>query len=378
MEGFALDDRKTLLVGGTWDDGGGRPSSVLRDVASAFGDSPRFVFFNGGRYAKLNSVLDLVSLYSTVIWMPDVPNDKPKLVNEVKLRNPTAVLVTSKRNDGCRYSFPHLIARALKVRANLFVEIIKTDAPDAKFRARLFDPLGNRWIETADFYRLGAAIRNRVNELHGFTRVRSTSIGGHIETPDRPEFFALVRQYADTFHSLIHADAQDRFLGNVSFRCERGFPAFLSDDGLVFVSRRNVDKRHIDREHGFVAIDTEKSNLTSGVSYYGDVKPSVDAPIQVELFCRYPNIRYMLHSHVYFRGAPMTSRVIPCGALEEAREITDMFEEVGPTTFAAVNLLGHGSLIMTESVDNLRGLADAFMARPTPEIFEAVSADLTV
>jgi len=334
----------------------------------------KFTFFNGGKFEQLQTILDLVPRYQTIIWMPNVPNDKPKLVSEIKRRNPTAVLVTSKRNDGFKYSLHHLIARALKVRANLFVEIFTPDVPGAKFHARLFDPLGNQWVETRDFMRLGAALQSRIMELHSFTRVRSTSIGVPVEVPSgHEEFFALARRYADVFHALIHTEDQDRFLGNMAFRCERGFPAVRCGDDLVFVSRRNVDKRYIDRDNGFVAVDMAvdqaKTDVRQGIFYYGDAKPSVDAPIQVELFKQYYNIQYMLHSHVYIRGARFTSRILPCGALEEVDEITQMFSDRS-STFVAVNLRGHGSLIMSADVESLRDLDDGFAARPAPEIVE--------
>lgn len=371
MEGFALDNDMVLMVGGTWDDDGGRPSSVLRQLALPFIGRPEdFTLFNGGSFDQLLAILELVPRYSTIIWMANVQNDEPKLVNEIKKRNPTAVLVTSKRNDSGRYSFHHLIARALKVHANLFVEIFRPDVSVAMYHARLFDPLGNQWIETSDFKKLGESLKSRITELHSFTRVRSKCMGVPVETPDRPEFFALARQYADVFHSLIHTENQDRFLGNMAFRCERGFPAFRCGDDLVFVSRRNVDKRHIDREHGFVAVDmavdSVKTDVSEGVFYYGDDKPSVDAPIQVELFKRYENIQYILHAHVYIREAPFTGRVLPCGAIEELGEIAGLVPDRS-TTFATINLLGHGSIVMASEVGQLRGLDKLYVARQVPE-----------
>ena len=73
----------------------------------------------------------------------------------------------------------------------------------------------------------------------------------NVEIPEDTEFFNIVKGYADVFHKLINpAPNVTRFLGNSSFRCQRGFPSFKKD-GIVYVSKRNVDKRYIDKS-GFV------------------------------------------------------------------------------------------------------------------------------
>lgn len=42
---------------------------------------------------------------------------------------------------------------------------------------------------------------------------------------------------------------------NVSFRCEKGFPSFR-DKNIIYVSKRNMDKRMIGKE-GFVAVNLD-------------------------------------------------------------------------------------------------------------------------
>ena len=83
------------------------------------------------------------------------------------------------------------------------------------------------------------------------------------------------------------------------------------------MSRRNVDKRYIEQE-AFVPCYMDD---TGNVLYYGPYKPSVDTPIQVRLYKYFPRINYMLHSHVYVKGAPFTSKAIPCGGIQEVTEI---------------------------------------------------------
>jgi hypothetical protein len=82
----------------------------------------------------------------------------------------------------------------------------------------------------------------------------------------------------------------------------------------------------------------------------------------------------MLHAHVYIDGAPMTERVLPCGALEEAGEILDYIQkhikDGLETKFLAINLRGHGCLIMSDDVDKIESLKEKIIARPKPELIE--------
>ena len=70
-----------------------------------------------------------------------------------------------------------------------------------------------------------------------------------------------------------------------------------------------------------------------------------------------PRIRWMIHSHCYVDGGAFTSTVLPCGAVEEADEVLAAIERAekrpGPIL---VNLKGHGSLVMAETLDELEGL----------------------
>jgi hypothetical protein len=306
------------------------------------------------------NTLDNIGDYRLVFWFADVPNDKPKLIGEVKQRNNACVLITSKRNVEGKYNFQDLLYHALGIKSNLLVEIA---GERDMYKGRVIDPLGNVFLDsTEDFGLVGRVVGKRSAELMDYTRIPSKRVGDRIEIPDEREFFELVAKYADMFHEHIHArpEAANRFFGNASFRCERGFPSVRSGE-KIFVSRRNIDKRHIDRE-GFVAVEG-----TLPVSFFGDSKPSVDTPIQIRLYNMYPRVRYMLHSHSYIEGAPRTDRIVPCGAVEEAEEIVKLFPEWGESGFS-VNLKGHGSLVV---VDRMEGLMDIpFIPRDIPELHE--------
>lgn len=357
---MSIEVKETMLiVGGTFDDNGGKPSSVVNQIMAAMLEESFDVkLYNGGSFDQVESILEECKYFDYILWWANVPNDKPKLRN-VKEINPKAMLVTSKRNDNNKYSFAELINRALGAKANLCVQFSKVND---MFTMMLFDPLGNSWYAGDSIAKLCHAMTVKLRYLRSITRQGCVHAEGKVDVPDEPEFFDLVRGYADTFHELIKPDSTvTRFLGNSSFRCQRGFPSFRKD-GMIFVSRRNVDKRFIDRD-AFVPVKLEEDTT---LYYYGDHKPSVDTPIQARLYNLLPNINYMIHAHVYIDGAPFTKSMVPCGGLEEVEEVMSVIEDEAKD-FYAINLIGHGCIIMTNRVEQLKDLP--YISRKLPERF---------
>jgi hypothetical protein len=128
------------------------------------------------------------------------------------------------------------------------------------------------------------------------------------------------------------------------------------------MSRRNVDKTIIASAE-FV----ETTNSASGDTLYlGNQKPSVDSPVQLRLYERYQNVNYIVHGHVYVKGAPFTDGNIPCGFLEELEEVVSKFPDSSAGNFV-LNLRGHGCLILANDLAYLTG--HEFLSRP---LFEEV------
>lgn len=364
---------QTHFIGGDWGETA-RESGYIKKLTEACAqlatDEDVLRVVNGGDYRHLESQeLDMLKWCNACVWAPNIPNDKPKLVSELKKKNPKMVLVITKNNRQGKYSPKHLVARMLKVRANLMIEFTK---PGDQIAATIVDPLGNLYCEAeTDVDVVAYVLMTRIKELHNFRRVGSTQIGKAIEPPLDLPFYKLAREFGDKFHELIHAANQDRFLGNLAFRCERGFPAFKHNTGKIFVSRRNVDKRHITPE-GFVAC--EPYFTKNGVGYYGEHKPSVDAAVQIRLFQAFQKIRYMMHAHVYVEGVPFTQERFPCGAFDEAEDVLKLVPDHNQTHFA-VNLLGHGSIVFAKDIDYFKDIKyisremweDARVAQPVEQ-----------
>ena len=370
---------KALIVGGTFDNEGGRPSklitSMYNEIAGVSGY--KVVLFNGGLVTSLhNIILPSVVDYDVVLWFANVSNDEDKL-RDVKAINPKCILITSKRNDDSKYTFAELISRALAIKANLTIEFSKHED---KFNMMLFDPLGNVFYDGFEVPSLCDALLRRTNQLTHFTRVpsiREIALPTP-EVPEETEFFEFAHNCADIFHNLIRpAKGTERFLGNMSFRCQNGFPSFRGENGIIYVSRRNVDKSDIGAA-SFVPTYLDGS----AVKYFGEFKPSVDTPVQLMLYQHMPWANYMIHAHCYVdtSGIPGTRTMythnpVPCGAAEEVTEICGL--DVGawcvdiPQRLLAINLKGHGCILIAKDVEIFKELQkhkdNCFVQRPIPE-----------
>jgi ribulose-5-phosphate 4-epimerase/fuculose-1-phosphate aldolase len=385
---------KVLIVGGTFDKEGGRPSKLIYKIYEEFkkASSYEVTYANGGWVSTLrNGILPDVINYNVVLWFANVSNEEDKL-RDVKAINPKCILVTSKRNDDNKYTFAELISRALAIKANLTIEFSKQEY---KFNMMLFDPLGNVFYDGFDVAEMCDYLMQRVSQLQHFTRVSTVQeiVLPAPEVPNESEFFEFAHDCADIFHNLIRpAKGTERFLGNMSFRCQNGFPSFRGENGIIYVSRRNVDKSDINTG-SFVPTFLTEDNTTK---YFGDHKPSVDTPVQLRLYKMFPWANYMLHAHCYvditgIPGAMMldTQKPVPCGAIEEVDEIYNaipktvndytgtiqLFNKNAPRLLA-INLTGHGCLLIAKDVEIFKELQkhkdNCFVQRPTPEYFRTV------
>ena len=360
---------RTLLVAGRFDEQGGLPSGYARQLGMELqAQLPGTVVVNGGWTKDVWGLTNQAgTYYDVVLWMPDLPNDLPKYVGRIKERNRKVLLVTSKRNlAGDGYSIQDVVTRALATKSNL---VLMVSGERSAVRGTVLDPLGVAYCHNEpDVGEVARTLANRIEQLQTFTRVASVCIGPRVQVPDEAEFFDLIRRHAERFHEIIHGVGHERMLGNASFRCVRGFPSFRQA-GRIFVSQRNVDKRFIGRE-AFVAVVRGDEG---SVAYHGDVKPSVDTPIQLRLYEELPEVNYMLHSHTYIEGANFTDMPVPCGAVEEA----DLILHAKPQHRYdfAVNVLGHGSIYFAKDARSMRDIH--WIARPVPELLPRCTSPST-
>ncbi len=338
---MGLHSGDTLFVCGTYDDQGGRPSKIGKTMFEQM-HLPDTALQNGGYFGDLEDVVKSAWKWKKIYWLAKVDEERRSLSKRIKVVNEMAFLAGSMRTDAA-LSFADRIHYALERGANLMVEFYEDEG---RYQGRLFDPLGNIFTEyLSDFAVLGSALERTAHYLSGFTKVPATKVGERKMVPVDEAFLRVVRSYAMKSHAKIaEAIGIKQPMGNASFRfrCQEGFPSFREEES-IYVSRRHLDKRTAGAD-GFVAVERDLP-----VKYYGDVPPSVDTAIQVRLYQWYPYAKYMIHGHVNIVGAPMTARFVPCGRIEEAQEIISLFPDREAKDFA-VNLKGHGSLIVMEDL----------------------------
>ena len=97
---------KILFVGGSFNDEGGKPSSVVAKFSNEIikNDGVELTLFNGGYFSEIEEIINQSMKNDVVLWWANIPNDKPK-IRDVKAVNSKVMLVTSKRNDNEKYSF---------------------------------------------------------------------------------------------------------------------------------------------------------------------------------------------------------------------------------------------------------------------------------
>lgn len=329
---------RILLVGGTFDQNNGKSSGLINKISTLINDTT----YNGGNYSQLKTIINTVTNYDLVLWFPNVSNDLPKIRN-IKEINNKIMLVTSKRNNN-EYSKQEIIARALRDKANLILEF---NTINSIINMRLSDPLGNEFYNGTSLQTLINTLLNRIEFLKSIKRKPTIPSSKTIPFQINSEFLNTIQNFANEFHNLINPMETNRFLGNASkrFRCERGFPSQRLQNNIILVSRRNVRKESIQSSE-FVPVYECNNNLY----YTGNYKPSVDTPVQYELYKKLPEINYMIHSHVYVKDAPFTKTIMPCGALNEINEILDVIKQHNYTSNFAINLIGHGCTIFAKDL----------------------------
>lgn len=163
------DSMKILVVGGSFDNDGGKPSGLVKKVYNAIIQNNETVdLYNGGYYSELSSLLMMAKDYDVVFWWANVPNDLPK-IRDVKDIAPHIMLVSSKRNDNNKYSDKELIERVISIKADIAFEFKKVNQNQQIFNIRVFDPLGSVWYDGTDITDAVNAVLNQLSSLNEIT-----------------------------------------------------------------------------------------------------------------------------------------------------------------------------------------------------------------
>lgn len=319
-----------LVVGGRFDEAGGKQSGVADKIAEALNAQT----INGGNLSDLNVNL---TGRKVILWMPDVDNEHDKAYPMKK--DAGAVLICSKvMREG--YTRFDSVSRIFKMGGNAVIEIRREDD---RFAFSLIDALGNEWKTAADIGELAESIEDFVAWTNASIRVRTIRQDTIAPDVDLSGLVDLTRLVADR----VENERGGRYFGNASTRCMKMFPSLREKSGF-FVSARNVNKERITAED-FVYVWGK-----SPVYYSGDRKPSVDTPILCELYEAFPNINFTIHGHAFIGDAENTAHYYPCGDVREFDGVCESICKMGDN--GIINLKGHGFLIWANSLEKLEEL----------------------
>jgi len=264
------------------------------------------------------------------IWMPNIPNEEKK---NYPIKDKGSVLICSKvMRSG--YTDVDAVTRIFKMQGNAVIKIYTDDLFNVKFQ--LTDALGNNWCEvTNDISELCASIE----ALYVWTKSsirKSLAYSSDIVVFNMEEEFIKLNEY---LADKVAEGCGNRFFGNYSTRCTKLFPSKRCE-GFIF-SARNTDKKHITKDDLVFCTET---------NYYGDKKPSVDTPVQIEIYKGFPTINYMIHGHAYIKGASLTDHYFPCGDLREVGEIIKLLKQKRQL----INLKHHGFLMVGRTLHDMQ------------------------
>ena len=289
----------------------------------------------------VNGAISRVEKRDLIIWMPDFSNDEDKIYPK---KDQGAVLICSKvMREG--YTHVDSVSRIFKMGGNAVIEIYPVyDGMVKRFEFQLVDALGNTWGDRSESL---TKLKNSIIDLYLWTKgsVRRSLTQGPCLTlePDLDEFYKFI-QINRRLALQCAEGCGNRFFGNYSTRCTKLFPASRFGSELFAVSPRNIDKNFVTAQD-MVVCDHN--------TYYSTRKPSIDTPVQLELYREFPLVNYMIHGHAYIQGAAWTNDYYPCGDMREIEGIIRVVRGNGSLTTTAINLKNHGFLILTDTIEEL-------------------------
>lgn len=322
---------KKLVIGGRWDDTGGKESGVVKKLAEALGAEG---VMNGGFYQGLPRELE----EDLVVWMPEILGEG--VAKHYPIKKQGSVLICSKvMREG--YRIPDAVTRIFRMHGNAVIAVY----PGSPHKFQLLDALANEWY-------LGESIQGlaeQILRLYDWTKqaVRINTSPDHALVPGSREGLNEFIELNNRLAGFVHKQCGERFFGNLSTRCQKFFPTTVAGEG-IWVSPRNSNKERL--------TVADMVWMTPEMKYLGNFKPSVDAPTQIKIYQACPQVKYMIHGHAFIEGAATTKEYYLCGDVREAEEVSRL---IGPRPRGFLNLKNHGFLIWADTLEGLTETIDS-------------------
>jgi len=327
------------VVGGSWSN---EESEVKRSgLASKMAKELNAdSLFNGGLLRNLPS-----SIYSDlIVWMPNIPNHYDNL--PLKKKKGATLIITKVLRSADKDGIGDAISRIFRFNAN-FVICISGEASLIEFT--MYDALGNLCFTSKDINCVAQMILHFYSLNKQQIRVETSCVNDS----------NLITDFIPIVHSVqakVEQSRGGRYFGNASTRCEKMFPSCktISMD-IVTVTKRNIDKEKLSKED-FVAVF---SGDDGAVMCMHSDKPSIDTPVQLELYKNFRSIRYIIHGHAVakskFQCNYSTEEYFPCGDMREVEEILSVVKDRNRFQYC-INLKNHGFILMADCLFSMEKL----------------------
>lgn len=344
-----------LVIGGVFNENGGAVSSFADALVERFRTQFSIESRNGGTLEQLEKVIQSSDRFPAVVWLAHV--DDSSYVSRIKATNKRCLLVQARRNDRKMHTIDEIVADMIESRTNLYLVI---DHDTKKFDFKVIDALGNLWYQGAEAAEVIRRLKWYISYMLDLTRLSIVA-----SDPDKKEmvveedFIKIVRLYSAMFKAVSGKTiAGEPAFDEARFRYLHGYPSIRMND-TVLISSRSIESDRI-TQSDFVVVEKRGGR----VCYSGSCKPGSDAPVQLELYSYYEDIRYIIHGHCYVEKVPTTMMHVPCGYLEEVEEIKKIYQNCHNTDFA-INVLGHGCYICAQNLGYFTQCR--LVAKPFPE-----------
>lgn len=158
MKSIEINERhimQKIIVGGTYDNNGGKSSYIVDCLAQSLGKD--WLCVNGG-------TLDYIRQFNpegveVLIWMSNISNDEVKTLGDLKVKNPEMILIQSKRVIEKEYQPSDVVGRIQKSQSALGIMITKEEG---HYRYRLLDAVGTVVTDTQDIAQVGQSINSEL------------------------------------------------------------------------------------------------------------------------------------------------------------------------------------------------------------------------
>lgn len=327
-----------VAIVGTFNEQGGRRSGYMDKFLplTCFN-----LIVNGGNISDLKRGLELVKTADRILWGPDVPNSYNK---EYPQKKKGATLICTKfiRTDD---PLGEVVPRIFRMHANGCITFCKHEL----IYSCIIDPLGN--VHGSG----GTNIANNAKELNDFITwhehfTRMSFKQSNDTPPQIDEDVIKLIEINKDIAKRCQTGAGSRLFGNLSTRCKKLFPS-----SRYWFSPRNIDKQYIE--------PSDMVYIADGM-YYGNRKPSIDAPVQVLIYNECQDVNYIIHGHASVENVITTEEFSICGAIEEAKEIIDLYKKGN----YIINIKGHGFIILCSTIKQMNTAANTIDLHQYPTI----------